>query len=284
MKIVSIIHSFLEPANLNPVFEALSKMTLAKNNHEIVVVENGIEDSMQSEFSNFVFLKNAKFIGFSQALNLGVKYAVEHQADFIWLTDPFHLPFPDMFSQLIQASDSYKNCLVFAPKVYKDVQNKILDSAGYTTDWTNLTFTPLGQNDKDGLIYDHDLEIDYAPTNQAFFLARAWSEVGLFDTRYFTKYFDIDLYQRLRSHGYRLNYISLAHAQKFGLPPKLPSSANDYYSLRDKTYFSLLRAPATTKIIALRESIKKYYKGEPWERRAILDFFTGNLGDGSYQW
>jgi len=288
MKIISLVHTYLDSVDLEPVLTALINNRPTKYTHDIFVIENGLDESQQSKyqekFPNITYIKSEKFIGISQGLNLGIKQALQNQPDFLWLTDPFILPEPDMLDQLFAAADRYKDCLGFTPKIFTDNSLKKISSAGYMTDWTNLIFSPRAQNEPDGQFFDRDLEIDYIPANQLFLRAKTWSEVGLFDTRYFAQFYDIDLFMKIRNRGFHLNFISSGHAVKTTGGISYPTSAVTYYYLRDKIYFSLLHAPVTTKIASLKEAFDKYFHGAPWERRAILDIFTGNLGSGSYQW
>mgnify|MGYP001613220805 FL=1 len=285
MKIASIIHTYLQPVDISLVVNTLKSQTLpADTTHEIIVVENGLPISQQANFPGVTFLTSEKYIGMSQGLNLGIKQALQSEVDFVWLTDPFIVPMPDMLTQFLQAVNTYKDCLAFTPKIYTDNSIKIISSAGYVTDWTNLTFSPRGLGEADQQVFDRDLEVDYAPLNQLFIKSKAWSEVGLFDNRYFADFTAINLYTKIRAKGYRINLISLAHAIQASGKITWPADADTYYSLRDKIFYSLNYAPVMTKLTDLKLALDKYLHGDTWEKKAVKDVFSANLGVGSYTW
>ena len=70
-----------------------------------------------------------------------------------------------------------------------------------------------------------------------------------------------------------------ANAQATGIG----SDLQDYYITRNRLYFGLRHAPLYTKLLLLKQSIRLYFYGRPWQKRAVLDFYTGKLGAGSYQ-
>jgi len=153
MKIISLVHTFLDPVDLEPVLIALNNNQTTKFSHQIIIIENGVdqtqENNIREKFSQVSFIKSDKFIGISQGLNFGIKQALQEQPDFLWLTDPYILPAPNMLEQLFTEADRYKDCLGFTPKTYTDNSQKTIASAGFTTDWTNLVFSPRGQNEPD---------------------------------------------------------------------------------------------------------------------------------------
>ena len=70
-----------------------------------------------------------------------------------------------------------------------------------------------------------------------------------------------------------------ANAQSTGVG----SSLQDYYITRNRLLFGLRYAPLRTKLSLVKQSLNLYLSGRPWQRRAVLDYYTNNLGAGSYQ-
>lgn len=288
MRLVSIIYTQFDSPDLDPVLMALQNQHLTNASLDIVVIENGPDetqsDKFRQKYPNLDVIHLDKYIGSSRGINLGIEKALTKQPDYLWISDPFIIPDSDMFVKLVEAGEKYRDSLLFTPKIYQGGTERVLNSAGYTMDWTTLAPVARGSGEADSHIYSRDVEIDYIPVNQLFAKPKSFLEFGYFDNRLFEYYFDTAFYQKIRSHGYHHNYISQASAVQIGHPAPLTRTAATYYQLRDQLFFSLLSAPPTTRLSSIIKAVRKYLKGNPWERRAVLDLFSGNLGPGSYQW
>ena len=107
--------------------------------------------------------------------------------------------------------------------------------------------------------------------------------MGQFDERYCLYFEDSDLCKRVSLAGYKLVIdpnIKLWHkvAQSSGIGSPL----NDYFLTRNRLLFGTSYASARTKFALYREAVKKLFIGTPAQKIAIKDFFTGNLGWGSW--
>lgn len=75
-----------------------------------IVVDNGsvdnTEDFIIKEFPDVVWMPQNKNLGFGQANNIGIKYAIDNKADFILLLNQDAKVFPDTVEKLIKQSDN----------------------------------------------------------------------------------------------------------------------------------------------------------------------------------
>lgn len=69
--------------------ESLQKLKHKDFDLDIVVVDNASTDDSISElrhkFSSIMMLQNHENLGFSEGNNVGIKYSLQRNADFIWL-------------------------------------------------------------------------------------------------------------------------------------------------------------------------------------------------------
>jgi len=108
-------------------------------------------------------------------------------------------------------------------------------------------------------------------------------KTGLFDDKYFMYLEDVDLCQRIKLAGYKLIFdpkIKIWHkvAQSSGIG----SSLNDYFITRNRLLFGFTYASLRTKFALAREAVNKLFTGTKAQRQAVIDFFLGRFGRGSW--
>ena len=87
--------------------ESLEK--LEYKNCEIVIVDNGSKDNsvdtLKNRFPQINLLEARRNLGFAGGNNLGMRYALEHGADFILLLNNDTIADGDLINQLLAASE-----------------------------------------------------------------------------------------------------------------------------------------------------------------------------------
>lgn len=77
---------------------------------EVLVVDNGSTDGsvtrIRQSFPNILLIENDANLGFAGGNNLGIRYAIEHRSDFIWLLNNDTKPSPDALSALVKKAVS----------------------------------------------------------------------------------------------------------------------------------------------------------------------------------
>lgn len=268
---------------------------------EIVIVDNDSSDNsiefIAKNFPTCTLIRNPTNLGYAAGNNTGLKYALSRKSDFIWIVNPDITVAPDALEMFIAGAAQFPHGGIFGGKIYftpgyefhkdrytkKDL-GKVFWYAGGLIDWGNLIASHRGVDQVDSEQLNRDLETDFVTGACMFIRRRVLEQVGLFDPKYFLYYEENDLCQRAHRSGFKLIFLYEpkawhANAQATGMG----SALQDYFLTRNRMLFGLHFASLYTKFALIRESISLYRHGRPWQRRAILDFYQGKFGVGSYQ-
>ncbi len=268
----------------------------------IVVVDNGSTDGSIETFRKLRvrglrIIENKKNLGFAEGNNIGIRFALKNKADYVLILNNDTLVEKNLLIELLETAKKYNDFGAASPKIYfaKGFEfhkkrysagelGKVIWYAGGNMDWGNMYGTHRGVDQVDTGQFNEDLETDFVTGASMFVRKKVFSAVGLFDPKFFLYFEENDFCQRAYKAGWKLMYIPgsiawHANAQATGIG----SSLQDYYITRNRMLFGLRHAPTYTKLHLVKQSVELYLTGRPWQKRAILDYYTGNLGAGSYQ-
>ena len=111
MKIYTIIVTYnaMQRNWITRSIDSLSKSTIETTP---VIIDNGSTDGTRNyvpeHYPNAVWMPQDKNLGFGQANNLGMKYALEHQADYILLLNQDATLAPDAIEKMLPSLNSRK--------------------------------------------------------------------------------------------------------------------------------------------------------------------------------
>jgi len=154
------------------------------DNHTIIVVDDcSMDDSYEklSEIEDIVLLRTKKNSGLNTAFNVGIKYALQHGADYVFLvqndTDEFS---KDIFNNAIHIFNSDPTVGLVGPNVVDSHKNpRWLDDGKY------VFFTHI--NTSEGYIIRRDV----------------FEKIGLFNEGLVVYFEDLDFIIRMRKAGFR---------------------------------------------------------------------------------
>jgi len=160
---------------------------------------------------------------------------------------------------------------------------KVIWFAGGSFDWDNILGPNAHVDEVDHGRFKNPEETDFITGALLITRADVLKKVGLFDDKYFMYLEDVDLCQRMRLAGYRLVFdpkIKMWH--KVARSSGIGSPLNDYFITRNRLYFGFKFARLRTKFALIREAIRFLISGRPAQKTGVRDFFTLNLGKGSW--
>ncbi len=91
---------------------------------EVVVVENGSQDDSLAKISFYQapyplhILPQKENFGFSGGHNIGMNYAREHSADYIFLLNNDAIVAPDILEKFVDAAQNNPRVGIFGPVIY----------------------------------------------------------------------------------------------------------------------------------------------------------------------
>ena len=176
MKVFVIVLSWNSKDYISKCLDSLQKLV---GKPEIVVVDNASTDSsaafIKKNYPKLKLNRNDKNLGYAEGNNVGITYALDHGADFVWIVNPDVTVAPDSLFALLKAAEKYPRAGIFTSKIYfapgfefhqerysKKEQGKVIWSAGGLIDWANLITTHRGVDEVDIGQYNTDSLTDFA--------------------------------------------------------------------------------------------------------------------------
>lgn len=171
-------------------------------NFELIVVDNGSTDGsveyIQKNYPTTQIIELQKNIGFSPAVNLGIKKAV---GKYIVLINNDTELDKNCIHYLIKAVESQKSGFV-AAKMLQFYDHSKIDSAGDYIDIVGHADN-IGRDQKDSQEFNQPHELFLATGGGSLFIKELFDQVGLFDDDYFAYMEDVDLCLRAQLQGFK---------------------------------------------------------------------------------
>jgi GT2 family glycosyltransferase len=296
--VYTIILNWNQPQMTMECLDSLTRSVYPNNT--IVVVDNGSKDGspeiIRSHYPNIKLLVMTENLGFCEGNNVGMRYALDQGADYLFLLNNDTVVAPDMLTRLVEACQEDTKAGMAGPTMYyHDEPNKIA-AAGGIVDRSRARFW----NRMDGVL---DPINNDAPTEDVDFivscavLARRETvlRIGLLDNRYFINGDDIDWGLKAIESGYKVLYVPNAKMwHKISAAMGNGSPATTYYITRNnflifgthlqgwrRLHAQVLNTTRTMRTL-LAWSIKPKYRNLKRHRSANLlalrDAYLGRFG------
>lgn len=175
-------------------------------NKRLLLVDNGSTDGTPQEVARRMpdveIIPNRQNLGFAAGCNVGLRHALRHGADHIFLLNNDTEVDPGALRRL--ADLTAPDVGIVAPKIYYASEPHRIWSVGGNRHPLTLEKTGDARGEIDGVRWEKALERDYVAGCAVLLSRRLLSEVGLFDERFFMYYEDSDLCFRARDAGFRI--------------------------------------------------------------------------------
>lgn len=281
--------------------DCIRSLKQTADDFEIILVDNGTQPNprqlFQREFPEIVFLRNEENFGTPIGNNIGMRYALEHGADYVMMLNNDTTVDKNFLRPLVSAMDAASQIGVAGGKIYYYSDPKRVWFAGGKYNRLTSRVEHIGI-----LKYDQDLtagpiDNDFLSGCFSLFRASALREVGLLDEQFFAYMEDVDLNVRIKYAGYMLAYIPESCIyHKVSTTIKVDSPFFLYFNMRNrilmlKKHNSFLRQLAAIPYLSFffgRQIIRLAVKHRYWIGvKAVLygvhdglRSYTGRLGKG----
>lgn len=257
-------------------------------NYEIIVVDNNSSDNsvelLIKKFNdNIKIIKAKSNLGFSGANNLGIKYAIDNNFEYIMLLNNDTVIDDRMVEIMINSS---KNNLIVSPKIYYYDNKEILWSAGGSINWHKGLPIQYGIGETENKENNTRKEIEFATGCCILIPIEAIKKTGMMSEDYFLYYEDTDYCIRLLRNGFKIIYEPNAF-----LYHKVSASTGGekskmywYYMTRNRLIFNKkFNKNITYKIYFFMTTVIKFIKyfikrdkiALDGSIKGIVDFFNG---------
>ncbi|EKE20270.1 MAG: glycosyl transferase family protein [uncultured bacterium] len=170
------------------------------SNLEIIVVDNASTDESLTQarlkYSRATFIKNSHNIGFSKGNNIGIRYALEKFADYVFILNNDTLIEKNTISQLVKTAE--KEEAIVSPLILERDASKIW-FAGGKINWKEVKTTHV-TNQESSTPYASE----YLSGCAMIISKDVFKKIGLFDERFFLYYEDADFSLRAKNARFKL--------------------------------------------------------------------------------
>ena len=206
-KIFIVVLNFNGNDTLNACLSSIFKSDYP--NFEIVVVDNDSKDDSFEKarvlFPRVNFIKNPSNFGFSKGNNIGIRWALEKFADYVFILNNDTTIEKTALSSLVQAMKKYPSAGIASPIILAS-DNTNVWFAGGLIHWRKMKTEHL-YSIKSEMPYS----TDYISGCAMFASKEVFKKIGLFDERFFLYYEDADFSLRAKKAGFNLLMVPSAH-------------------------------------------------------------------------
>jgi GT2 family glycosyltransferase len=213
-------------------------------NYEVVVVDNGSIDgsvgAIRKTFPQVMIIANQKNLGFAGGNNVGIRYALDQDSDFIFLLNNDTCVDAELLNELVSAYRSVHNPGFLGCKIFFYDKPDIVQHYGGRYAYNDiLKGYHYGEGEKDDGRFNDIVESEYV-TGCAIIAHRSLLEnIGLLDERFFVYWEDGDWCLRARAAGFK-NYVAPSAKlwHKVSASNRNSSSVNIFYTTRNRHLFA----------------------------------------------
>jgi GT2 family glycosyltransferase len=177
----------------------------------IVVSDNASSDqsveAVRREYPSAIILANPENLGFAGGNNVGIRYALQQGADYVWLLNNDTIVERNALSTLVQVAESDPAIGILGSKIYYYSDRDVISFAGATIDWGKGRSPHVGRGESDRGQYDTVRDVDRVSGCSMLVRKEVCERVGLLDDDFFLYAEDVDWCVRARIAGYRCVYV-----------------------------------------------------------------------------
>ncbi len=232
--------------------------------HEIIVVDNASTDgsvqAVREAYPDVVLIENENNYGAIGGKNIGLRRALQSDAEYIYMQDNDIVAAKDALTKLVEVAERDPAVGMVGAMMYDYSQPDIILSAGGIIDWTQNVSRGRGDNQKDVGQFNKIEPVDYLWGGALLVRKSILKHVGLFDEDYIGYWFeDTDLSVRVAKAGYKVLFNPFAKVWH------KPHAVAEQFSYRKK-------------YLAARNAIRFMKKhAKSWQWAKYLMFALGGL-------
>jgi GT2 family glycosyltransferase len=263
---------------------------------EVVVVDNNSSDNsvelVSKQYPELHIIRNHENTGYAGGNNVGIHYAIEHDADYVFVLNNDCTVEPGCLKKLVTAASNNPDYGAVCPAVVNYYKPEEIVLSGQKINWFSgkISYRQIPVSD----IQQEIIEPDALSGTAILLPVNVIKQVGMFDKEYFLFYEDMDLSIRIKNAGYKLAVVTSAkifHKESRSTGPTHAPLAL-YYGTRNRLLFMKKRAPFLPKLFftwlyfpvsfltqpvrvrfnpeqrnAIARGVKDYYKKEFYKRK-----------------
>lgn len=269
-----------------------------------VVVDNGSTNKTEKAIKNYRFenikykyIRTGKNLGFSGGNNVGIKYALKNNSDFVLLLNDDMELGKNLLVELVTFMNKNPKTGIVSPKIYfakgyefhadrykQKEKGKVIWYAGGNIDWDNVYSSHRGVDEVDSGQYDKTVKTDVACGACMLVRKEVFKKVGYLDEGLFLYWEDADFSRKAINGGFDLYYhprTAVWHKVSASAGGS-GSKSNDYFLVRNRLYFAMRYAKFRTKLAVLRDTLRLAFVGRDWQKLGARHALIALKGAGPW--
>lgn len=242
--------------NFNSYNQTIECIESVKNitypNYEIIVVDNNSKDDslqqIKGSFPDVILLKSRDNLGYASGNNLGIKYALEKNIEYICILNNDVAVDRNFLEPIIKTLMDDKNAAAAGPSICYYGQDDVIQAMGGNINLYTGLPTMKFKGKKLSQVKEDIVSVDYLGGACFVVKAEILKKIGLIPENYFLFYEETEFFLNIKRQGYKL--ISIRDSRVYH---KVSGTISKYKGL---SYFFLNR----NRIIFVRRNARLYHK------------------------
>lgn len=227
--------------------------------YKVLVVDNGSTDEsvkvIREVYPEVTLIENKENLGYSGGNNIGMRYALENKAEYVWLLNNDAVVEPDSLSKLISAAEGSTEIGLASPCIYYYDEPDKIQFCGSIIDWKKKKFLHLKDQ---GLSKCNMGMRDMVLWGTALLIKRNVIEsIGFLNEEYFSYHEDHEYSTRAIKNGY-INIVvmpSKVYHKEVSSSGGRDSPLHCYYWTRNIYFFWTENMTLLKKLLYIRKYI-----------------------------
>jgi len=191
---------------LGTLMPALEKSQHGGLDVELIVVDNASTDDTAARLralQGITLIESPTNTGFAIGNNIGMRRAIEHDAEYVYLLNHDTEVEPDFLLEAVRAMEASDKIGAVQSLILLHPEKDLVNSAGNAMHFLGLGYCLGYRRPAKSINRETITEIAYPSGAGVLLCTEALGKTGLFDEEYFMYHEDLDLGLRLRLAGYR---------------------------------------------------------------------------------
>ncbi|MCC7201186.1 MAG: glycosyltransferase family 2 protein [Nitrospirae bacterium] len=210
---------------------------------EVILVDNGSTDGsvarLRQEFEKVFYIENDENLGFAEGNNIGIRYALQHGAGYVFLLNNDTVISPGALDELVRVAEGDRAIGMAGPVIYDYYDPSRVWFAGSHIDYRTGLTPHWHEGEKREKEWPESWDVERLSGCAMLVKKEVIESVGMLDAGYFLYYEDTDWCARARQHGFRIvcaGHARVLHKQQ-GSTDRGGSPLVHYYCQRNRLLF-----------------------------------------------
>ena len=182
---------------------------------DVYVVDNGSTDGtleyVKTHFPSVTLVENRSNLGFGQANNIGLQFALDHGYDYVYLMNQDAWVMPDTLRSLVGLMDSHPDYGILSP-MQLESNGKNLDNNFASLTLGRLQYSPKIINDMYYERVEDVYEVSFVMASHWMISASCLRKTGGFSPTFYHYGEDNNYIQRIHIHDFKAGIAPRVHA------------------------------------------------------------------------